>query len=359
MKILCFIDSLGAGGAQRQMVGLVAMLKEENYDVKLIIYHDDMFFSSFLVTRNIDFKLVERCNLPIRRIRNVYRELKLLKPDLVISFLDTPNIISCLCRMFGLEFKLIVSERNTTQKLSLQERLKFFFFNWTDFIVPNSYSQELFIKMRYPNLSKRVVTITNFVDVDNFLPTTRSRKSIPVIMVAATIWPSKNTLGFIEAVKLLVNLNCVFKVYWYGKSSAYEDYFDLCNYEICKSGIQDVIQLLDKTEDILKAYKEADYFCLPSFFEGMPNVICEAMACGLPIICSDVCDNALYVHDGLNGFLFDPNSTESIANKIQEALNLGDSSYLEFSKRSVLYAERNFSKDSFLLEYVKLINRAC
>ena len=51
-----------------------------------------------------------------------------------------------------------------------------------------------------------------------------------------------------------------------------------------------------------------DAFCLPSFKEGYPNVIVEAMSCELPVLCSKICENPVIVEDNINGFLFDPHN---------------------------------------------------
>ena len=48
MKVLCLIDGLGSGGAQRQLVGLASLLKKEGYDVLVVYYHGDHFFVPFL-----------------------------------------------------------------------------------------------------------------------------------------------------------------------------------------------------------------------------------------------------------------------------------------------------------------------
>ena len=49
MKVLCLIDGLGSGGAQRQLVGLASLLKKEGYDVLVVYYHGDHFFVPFLI----------------------------------------------------------------------------------------------------------------------------------------------------------------------------------------------------------------------------------------------------------------------------------------------------------------------
>jgi len=57
-------------------------------------------------------------------------------------------------------------------------------------------------------------------------------------------------------------------------------------------------------EKLPELYREADIFVLPSFDEGMPNVILEAMASGLPIVATDIKGNNELVKSGTNGFLY-------------------------------------------------------
>ena len=58
MKILLFIDSLGAGGAQRQLVGLARMLKDNGMQVKVITYHDNPFYLPTLEEGDVDYENV-------------------------------------------------------------------------------------------------------------------------------------------------------------------------------------------------------------------------------------------------------------------------------------------------------------
>jgi glycosyltransferase involved in cell wall biosynthesis len=90
---------------------------------------------------------------------------------------------------------------------------------------------------------------------------------------------------------------------------------------------------------------------LPSLFEGYPNVICEAMSCGLPVLCSDVCDNLDLIKDGINGFLFNPRSIESIVNAIfkYSQLSIEEIEYIRKSNRK--YAIETFNKNDFILKY--------
>ena len=356
-KVLLFIDNLGAGGAQRQMSYLACLLKEKGYDTKVITYGDCSFYAPMFKDSNVVVEEVEGAASHLWRIPKIKQAIDKFNPECVIAYLDTPCIIASLIKLvFRKRWRLIVSERNTTQKLTKKGHLKFWLYGVADAIVPNSFSQSNFIKSHYPKLSAKTTPIVNFVDTEKFRPAVSPKSEGPVkIMVAATIWPPKNTIGLILAINSVVKKGYTnFSVRWYG-AMGYE-YENECLRKIEELGLSDYISLLPKSQNIAEKYQEADWFCLPSFYEGTPNVICEAMASGLPIVCSNVCDNACYVEDGKNGYLFDPNSIEDIAETIIKTVQTPAESRSHMGKRSREVAEAKLSTARFINEYIKVID---
>ena len=124
-KILCLIDSLGSGGAQRQITGLACLLKSSGYDVKVLWYHKEDFYKDILDLNGVGYAN-PICSGTVDKMSAVLREIRSFTPDVVVSYLDGPCIIACLGKMLGYGYKLIDSERNTTQMLSLKEKVKFF-----------------------------------------------------------------------------------------------------------------------------------------------------------------------------------------------------------------------------------------
>lgn len=348
------IDALGPGGAERQMTGLATMLHKEGHHVSVVYHEPKHFFADQIRSAGIEVHHLASAANPKWRVWEYRRYIKAKQPDVVIAYLQGACITACLLKASGLKFKLIVSERNTNQSKNWRDSIRFNLFRFADFIVPNSYSQENFIKKYFAFLSKKVNTITNFVDTEKFVPGEPHERT-NLIVVAATIWPSKNTLGLIEALAVLKEKGIRFKVKWFGKVADKSEYSNKCEALINEFGLQDHIELLDKTQNILAEYQKADFFCLPSFYEGTPNVICEAMSCGLPIICSDVCDNARYVRDGANGFLFDPKNTDSIAHAIDGAIMTLEPDYLNMRQSSRQLAVELLSTDTFIEKYKKLV----
>jgi len=77
--------------------------------------------------------------------------------------------------------------------------------------------------------------------------------------------------------------------------------------------------------EVLPYYSVMDIFVLPSLFEGLPNVLLEAMAMGKPVVATDVGANADLVENGVNGFLVstrNPEQMASVLKKLVEDSNL-------------------------------------
>lgn len=356
MKILCFIDGLCSGGAQRQLVGLAILLKKKKYDVSFMWYHQDDFYKTDLQSNDVKMIQLKTTN-KFSKIFLLTKEIRKQSPDVIISYIDGPTMLSCLLKKLGvIKARVIVSERNTTQNISFHVKYKFYLYKYADYVVSNSYSQDHFIKVNFPSLTPKLQVITNFVDIDKFVPEYIIKKeNFYSILVVGRISRQKNVLNFVKAVKLLRDERNDFRVDWYGTYLYNEDYYEEIIRTVSQLNLNNMLFFHEPAKNICEIYNQSDLFCLPSVFEGFPNVICEAMSCGLPIVCSNICDNPNIIEDGLNGYLFDPFDVVDIKNKICKFLDLQDNLKKSFSKRSREIAEGNFSAEEFLSKYEKLL----
>ena len=229
-KILLFIDSLGSGGAQRQLVGLAKVLKDNGYDVTVAVYHDIPFYAPQLQEAGVECTYIKNAHNPnpISRIYHICKFVKRYKPDCVIAYLNIPSLIMCIVKLMHNKFKLIVSERNTTQKLTFRDKLRFHLYHYADHIVSNSFSQDEFIKSRYPRLAAKCKAIINFVDTDYFHPRQHTKSDENRFVVAASLFPSKNTLTFLKAVMEVRKKYRDFIVDWYGITDTESPYYLEC-----------------------------------------------------------------------------------------------------------------------------------
>lgn len=349
-RVLCLTDCLGPGGAQRQMVGLAIMLKRLDYDIEVVTYHKHDFYKHQLTDNNVKNITIPETNI-VRRILYLKQEVDKFSPDILIAYQESPSLMACIIKLFKHKFKLIVSERNTTQKLDRLTRLRFNLYRLSDHIVPNSFSQANFIISHYPHLKGKVNTITNFVDTQRFVPCP-SNNAVPVISVVASEKKEKNFIRFVESLMILKKQGYTFKAQWYGINA---QYIDQHRQYICSKGLSDVVDIYTPHPNILEVYQKTDFFCLPSLFEGFPNALCEAMSCGLPVAASDVCDNAQIVINGENGYLFNPLLAEDIADKLRLLLNMDSQKLQIIRENNRQRAEKIFSKKSFIENYLKII----
>jgi len=356
-KILLFTDILGSGGAQRQLVTLAFLLKQRGYDVFLLDYWNSDFYDDKLTKGGISFKhnhTVGKINI----IRMFVHEVKRYRPDAVISYMENPSLIACvgkiLCRS---HFHLIVSERNTTQTDDFRTRLRMHFFRLANYVVPNSFSQTNFIRQHYPFLRSKLYTITNCVDTDYFSPKEfdYSQNVIPRILVVARVVEQKNVLRFIEAVGKLHKKGYEFTVDWFGDPHPLE-YFELCKSKLIEWRIDTIFKFYPATKNIVEEYRKTDIFVLPSIYEGFPNVLCEAMSCGLPVLAGKVCDNSIIVPNEECGLLFDPFNVDDIFDKLEYMLLMNENQLIEMGRTGRFHIVHNFSIDDFVKKYVKLID---
>lgn len=357
MRVLCLIDSLDSGGAQRQLIGLAILLKKRSHDVEVLTYYDFPFYAENLNIHGVKSKCTKSGGNYLKSLYLLYKEIKAFSPDVLISFLDTPSILACLFKISGLKFRLIVSERNTTQKLNFKEKIKFLLYRYAQCIVANSYTQGKFIETHFPQYKNKLHVITNFVDLKIFKPAClKTENSSPVILIVGRIAEQKNVLNFLEAIKQVVDKGYQLSVNWYGRPEN-GDYYAKCLELIRKLGLKNVFIFHSPSSFIVKEYQEADIFCLPSIYEGFPNVLCEAMACGLPVVCSRVCDNTFIVEEGENGLLFNPLDVKEIAGRLSELLDMSQNKKRIMGESNRQKAMELFDEQVFVQKYECLFDK--
>jgi glycosyltransferase involved in cell wall biosynthesis len=113
--------------------------------------------------------------------------------------------------------------------------------------------------------------------------------------------------------------------------------------------------LCGKQTDIAKYYHAADIFCLSSRSEAFPNVLGEAMACGLPCVTTDVGDAAYIVGD--TGIVVPPRDPNSLAIAIMEMLGKSENEFADLKHRARGRIEEKFSLESVVERYASLYDK--
>lgn len=139
-----------------------------------------------------------------------------------------------------------------------------------------------------------VVVIPNSVDTSRYRPVPESeredfrreigvRADSLVLVSVARFEPVKNHEFLLKLARELKSRGVVFEMLLVGTGSLLEETED----EVRRSGLEDVVRLLGLRDDVERILQGADAFLMPSHFEGLPVVLVETQAVGLPSIVSD------------------------------------------------------------------------
>ncbi|MDN6182784.1 MAG: glycosyltransferase, partial [Staphylococcus equorum] len=346
MKILCVIDSLGSGGAQRQLVNLAIEFQNAGHSVSFLVYHSDPFYYPTLEAHDIDVIEVLESNY-FRRLLKMRRVIRSGKFDSVLSFLQAANFISEISGLPYRKWRLVVGERSANPAILKSWRLKTFrlFHLFADVIVANSKSNLTLVRKVNPLLpTKKLHVIYNLIDFDKwrFRPDNYEFRKGGVfnLVVVASHQFLKNLNGLVEAVNLLTAYQkSQLVISWYGSGSS-----DVSKNEALKKiaayQLTENFKFYVATVEIADKVNEADALGLFSFYEGLPNVVCEAMANSKPVILSAVSDMPLLIDDDL---VFDPYNYEEIAGKLTHLLNMDENLLRAVGDRNKSVAMNNFN----------------
>lgn len=354
-KILLITENLGSGGAERQLCGLAVMLTKAGYSCRLITYVENQFYEPYLRQNDVDYALVPELWNKKTRVFYAAKYVRKYNPDVVISYLPSVNQTMCLAKLFY-KAKLVVSERNNNISITRSDKILFNLYRMADAVVPNSNSQGEFICKNFSFLANKVHPIINFVDVNRFTPSVEPVKNDTLrIVTVARYTQQKNVLTYLRIVRKAKDLGLNVHFDWYGDKKHNAAYFAEIEKEYWQLNIVDYLTLHEPNRKIEEAYRKADVFCLPSLFEGYPNVVAEAMACGLPVLCSRVYENPYIVEEGENGFLFDPQNVDEIVDAIKKMVALTPKERQDMGRRNRKLCLTRNTEEAFLKSYVELI----
>lgn len=206
-------------------------------------------------------------------------------------------------------------------------------------IFQNDEDSQLFLNNKLVKLSQVVKIKGSGVDINKFIPFEPNNKKVRIILPARML-KDKGVFEFIEAAKIIGNEKA--------------DFFLVGGLDeggnptrIKKESLENLqnITWLGHQDNMLEIMQNADIVCLPSYREGLPKSLCEACACGKPIVTTDTVGCKDVVTDGNNGFLVPIKTIEPLVTALNNLINnkqLRDN----FSKASRLKAENEFSLES-------------
>ena len=365
MKLLFVIDSLGSGGAQKQMVSMACGLKEKGHEVELFNYYPEhSFYRPMLEDANIkiiDF-LGKKSGFSMMVVSKLVETLRKGKYDLALAYLNSPSLYLELSHLISPHAIKVVSERNSIRDYKKRGFLRHFH-RFAKCVVVNSNRHCSDLVKEYPYLKAKTKIIYNGVNVTTFKPEPvrkKEKKEIRLLGVGR-ISPQKNIINLIKSLDYFYQSNqWAPELNWIGRveknSKAGISYWESVKklLKTLPAKVHEKINFHGEQKNIQKWLTDSDALISASYYEGLSNVICEALACGKPVLASDVSDNKILIEHGSRGFLFQPELPISIAETIRKFTNLKPDRINLMSRNCRTFAETHLSEEKMVNSYETL-----
>ena len=320
IPIMLLISSLEYGGAERQVVELMKNIDRSQFDPVVCSLSDHVPLAENLPDQDNELLIVRKqWKYDVTTIIRVARLMRQRKIRLVHAFLFDAEIVARLAAFLAGTRVVIGSERNSDYRRPILETILQHITKYKlDALIANSNAGKDFSIRTLGLHDKSVFVVHNGVDIQRFLPDqkarsrTREHLGIPsgaslVGMVATFKKQKRHDYFFRMAQKVLQDNPDV----WFvtigeplrDNQQGAGDYHEEIRRLVNELKIFNRCIFLGSQSDMPGIYNACDITVLTSAREGTPNVLLESMACGTPVIASDVADNAEIVPNGKAGFI--------------------------------------------------------
>ena len=188
-------------------------------------------------------------------------------------------------------------------------------------IFQNPDDQKFFLEKGWVSLNNAWLIVSSGVDTQRFHPDANKTRNenLRVIMVARLLW-QKGVREFVEAAEMVKREYSPVRFQLAGEwDNIHPDAVDEA--WVQKAVNKGMIDFLGYLKDMDNQLRQTDVFVLPSYYlEGVPRVLLEAAACGVPVVTTDVPGCREAVVDGETGYLVPPRNSKSLAKAISEIL---------------------------------------
>ncbi len=360
IRIAFCITDLDVGGAERMFVELVTRLDRRRWEPRVFclsgpgVLVEKLHYSGIAVTC---FDATSKRNLSV--LRRLATELKRFQPAILQSFLFHANFVGRLAAWWAgvplVVCGIRVSERRGRIPL------------WLDRLTQGFVDHNVCVSRAVAEFSTRdsglraakVSVIPNAVDFQLFANASAVPRtdlglldSAPLALFVGRLDPQKAPFVLLEAFARLVERHADWQLLFVGDGvlrSSMTEWIE-------NRGLQRGIRIVGWRPDVPQILKTADVLVLPSLWEGMPNIVLEAMASGLPVVVSRVEGTDELIRDRESGLLVAPGSEAELELGIEAVLT--DRSFSSrLAREAQQTALKSFTFESMVAAYEQLYSR--
>jgi glycosyltransferase involved in cell wall biosynthesis len=367
-RILFLLTSLVYGGAETQVVYLATRFKSRGWEVSVVSLMPPKAYVEDLEAAGIPvFSLNIRRKLPDPRpVLRLARIIRKWQPDVVHSHMVHANLLARIVRPLA-PFPVLVC---TAHSIDEGGRLREVLYRLTDPFCDLTTQVSQAGLERYVHVGAvprhKICYIPNGVDTERFKPNLEDRLKVrKELGVEGFVWlavgrfdPPKDYPNMLQAFARVVHKHLNTMLLIAGDGPLRKTMENMTR----ELGVEKHVKFLGIRRDIPQLMNAADAYVMSSEWEGMPMVLLEASACGLPIVATNVGGNAEIVLDGQTGFLVPPKSPEALSQAMLRMMDLPEEVREKMGEQARKHIESNFSLDRIVdcweALYYELLNRS-
>ena len=364
-RLLILSSSVGRGGADRQLLNLAYRLRERRFQIKIVSLSPLGVMGYEGIENGLDISCID-----LKKRKSVLPGLaKILalaatwKPKLVLTFMFHAGMVGRLLKLFSLAPRHVSSVRN--ERIGGRRREKVFRLTafLDDYTTTNSRNAAESLVCRNVLDKRRTVVVPNSVDVTRYERDTGDRwalrdqygidRSRFVWIIVARMVENKDYGTLFEAMAALVRsgMNPLLRVVGVGRL------FERTRRMVRDMQLDDCVEFLGARTDIPDLLNASDGFVLSSAWEGMPNVILEAMSASLPVVATNVGGVSELVIHRRTGYLVEPGDAHALYEAMKAVMDLKPEERAEMGRKAHAFVSENHSLSSIADMWIDVFRR--
>jgi glycosyltransferase involved in cell wall biosynthesis len=351
MKILYIITGLGLGGAEKVVCDLADQMILKGYDVKIV------YLTGSVLVKPVSSR-VELLPLHLNSASNIFSASRKYKkiirdfsPDVVHSHMIHANIFARLNHLSFKYVRLICTAHNSNEG----GKLRMMAYRLTNFLsdfntnVSKEATDSLISKGAFNH--KNLATVYNGIDLSKFIFFNKDINSNELSFLSVGRFNAQKDYPNLLHAIAIFRQNPQHKEYILkiaGDGELRPQIEELIEH----LGLKNNVTLLGRRNDIPQLMQEADFFILPSAYEGFGLVVAEAMACGAFVIATNSGGVAEVMGD--TGILVPPQDSKALAEAIKQAVSKTPLEIQENNLKARQRVEELFSLENSVQNWLKL-----
>lgn len=344
IRVLVIAPTLTKGGMERQLSIFLERYDRNQLEVTLALLKDNIYYK---IPEDVQVVIFHKhYKLDFVFYLRLIRMLLWGNYHVINSKISGMNeMLMLLCGLLRKK-NLVIEIRNTGKKVQpyyrkMHKLYKFFKIPWP--VICNSDKAAKEVKsVISPHVPVRVVK--NGIDTKRFrkIEITRDQHEPLIMGFVGSFKSQKNIELLIQMAGKLVyahKADILLKIAGYARE---EQYFDQLKSLVSQLNVEAQVQWVGMVDETEYFYNELDVFVLPSFHEGTPNVLLEAMSCECYCLVSAAANSDHFLEDE---FVFDENNPESLVSKILYYQQLSLAEKGEIGQKNRAYVKANYQID--------------